>query len=220
MDLGCGTGELSRALMTTLGARRATGVDSSSDMLAKSGTWSGDGLSFLNLDIQQAADTLDPVDLVFSNAALHWLPDHQTLWPRVARLVRPGGQIAVQIPASHDMVPHLLANEVARDFRRNDPFYKEHHVLAPETYDGILRDIGFSQRHVRMVIYGHTLPGIEGVVEWLKGSLLTAYQAALGDEFPAFVHEYSERLRAQMPRAEQRPFHWQYKRILMWGRRD
>src|SRR4029077_20459492 len=90
--------ELTREMHRRLGAKETLGVDSSPAMLAKAATFAGDGLRFEQRDIADFADA-DGFDLVLSNAALQWVPDHETLFPRLAAMVRPGGQLAVQKPA-------------------------------------------------------------------------------------------------------------------------
>src|SRR5215207_10194675 len=113
VDLGCGTGELTRELHRRLAAREAIGVDNSPAMLAKSAAFAGDGLRFDQGDI--GAFTSDGgYDLIFSNAALHWIPDHESLLPRLVKALTATGQLAVQVPANDDHASHVTAVEVAR----------------------------------------------------------------------------------------------------------
>ena len=101
IDLGCGTGELTSELHRRLGARETIGVDSSAAMLERAAAHAGDGLRFERGDIAEFV-AADGFAVIFSNAALHWLPDHQALIGRLTRALRPGGQLAVQVPANHD----------------------------------------------------------------------------------------------------------------------
>src|SRR5256885_11771930 len=116
-DLGCGTGELTAELHRKLQARETLGIDSSQAMLAKAPQ--GPGLRFEQQDIAtfQPAEKLD---LIFSNAALHWVPDHPDLLRRLTGALSPGGQIAVQMPMTDDLITHQTASELARspEFRR------------------------------------------------------------------------------------------------------
>src|SRR6185369_15051304 len=73
IDLGCGTGELTRALHVRLQARETIGLDSSAEMLERSAAFAGGGLAFRQGDIAAFADR-DAWDVVYSNAALHWIP--------------------------------------------------------------------------------------------------------------------------------------------------
>ena len=93
LDLGCGTGELTATLHRKLAAGRTLGVDTSPAMLARAAAFAGDGLAFEQADIASYASG-QTFDLVLSNAALHWVPDHEVLLPRLLGWVAPGGQVA------------------------------------------------------------------------------------------------------------------------------
>src|SRR5476651_1811098 len=110
VDLGCGTGDMTLVLQEKLRPRETLGIDRSASMLAKAPR--ADGLRFLEADI--ASFEGGPFDLMFSNAALHWLPDHPALLRRLRSMLAPGGQIAVQMPASDDDPMHATAREVSR----------------------------------------------------------------------------------------------------------
>ncbi|HVO29781.1 MAG TPA: methyltransferase domain-containing protein, partial [bacterium] len=89
VDLGCGTGELTRRLHEHVRAAETLGLDSSEAMLARAASLAGNGLRFERGDIATFAPA-EPFDLVFSNAAIHWVPDHQALLPKLAAAVKPG----------------------------------------------------------------------------------------------------------------------------------
>jgi trans-aconitate 2-methyltransferase len=221
VDLGCGTGELTREMHRRLGARETLGVDSSPAMLAKATAFAGDGLTFVRGDIADFADAAG-FDVVFSNAALQWLPDHERLFARVASLVRPGGQLAVQMPANYDHPSHVVAAEVAREpeFRAAlGGHERTSSVLAPEAYAELLHRLGFREQHVRLQVYAHKLASRDEVVEWVRGTLLTDYQKRLAPAaFERFLARYREAL---LPRlADERPFFYPFKRVLLWGRKS
>jgi trans-aconitate 2-methyltransferase len=206
-DLGCGTGELTRALHDQLDAAETIGVDSSDVMLEKAAAFTTPSLRF----VQAAIETFDsdaPFDLIFSNAALHWVEDHPSLFARLTTLLAPGGQLAVQMPANHDHVSHLVAAELAPQFGvapRVSP------MLRPEQYAQLLHALGYARQQVRLQVYGHVLPSARDVVEWVKGSTLTDYQRRLGTRWPEFLDAYSERLLPLLGDAE--PFFFPFKRI-------
>ena len=209
VDLGCGTGELTRELHETLRAKETTGVDNSKEMLAKakpSGT-----LRFELTGIESYTPP-HPVDLIFSNAALHWVRDHEKLIARLAAFLAPHGQIAIQMPANDSHVSHSTAAEVAREFGvepRHDP------LLDIAEYAALLFELGFKRQNVRMQIYGHELESKANVIEWVKGTLLTDYEKRLGDRYAGFLAEYRKRLLARLSDAQ--PFFYTYKRVLILG---
>lgn len=220
LDLGCGTGELTREVHRRLGAAQTLGIDSSPAMLAKSAAFAGDGLSFARGDIADLDDA-GGFDLVLSNAALQWLPDHPALLPRLANLVRPGGQIAVQMPMNHDHPSHTTAAEVAREPEFREALgghERKSPLLPPVQYAEILFRLGFREQHVRLQVYAHQLASRDEVIEWVRGTLLTDYQKRLdAAAFERFLARYRELL---LPRlADERPFLYPFQRVLMWGRR-
>jgi len=222
VDLGCGTGELTRNLHRHLQARETLGIDSSQTMLARSLAYTGQGLRFERQEIMDfvAADT-GGWDLVFSNAALHWVPLHDHLLRRLTALLAPGGQLAIQVPANHDHPSQVVAAEVAQEppFREAlKAYFRRAPVLAPEEYALVLDRQGYREQHVRLEVYGHRLQSRDEVVEWMKGTLLNDYEARMPAEiFPEFVARYRERL---LPRLEDnRPYFFPYKRILIWAKR-
>ena len=200
IDLGCGTGVLTKVLHEQTHARSTVGLDNSETMLEKSGEYAGRGLTFrLGTILRFAPRT--PFSVVFSNAALQWCPDHPRLLERLWAGVAPGGQLAFQVPANHDHPSHLVAAEVAGEepFRTQLAGYvRQVPVLAPEAYARILDDLGAVAQHVRLQVYVHHLAARDEVVEWVRGTLLTDYQQRLSaDSWPRFLARYRELLLPQ-----------------------
>jgi trans-aconitate 2-methyltransferase len=220
VDLGCGTGETTRLLHDRLQAAETVGIDNSETMLAKSAGYAGGGLRFARGDIG-AFDADAQYDLVFSNAALHWLPDHEALFARLARAIAPGGQLAVQMPANFDHPSHVVAAALAREAPFVAPlggWAIDVPVLAPERYARLLHRLGFAEQHVRLQVYAHLLDAPDDVIEWVKGTLLTEYQRRLPAElWPEFLAAYRTRLLARLEST--RPFFYPFKRLLMWAAR-
>lgn len=213
VDLGCGTGELTRGMHEQLEAAETLGVDSSPEMLSKAAAFATDTLRFEQGTIEAFASER-PFDLVFSNAALHWVEDHRDLFARLAQQVAPGGQLAVQMPANHDRPSHLVASELAPKFGVAGRVVP---MLLPEEYAALLHKLGFARQHVRLQVYGHVLDSARDVVEWVKGSTLTHYQQRLGDRWPEFLHLYTTRLLELLP--DDRPYFFPFKRIHIWAAR-
>lgn len=96
IDLGCGAGAVGPALRARFPDHRLIGVDASPDMLAKA---DGRGLydRLMEADIAVWRPKRPPA-LIFSNAALHWLGDHDALIPRLLGMLAPDGALAIQMP--------------------------------------------------------------------------------------------------------------------------
>jgi trans-aconitate 2-methyltransferase len=223
IDLGCGAGHLTRMLHDRLHAAETVGLDRSARMLAvaRAAELPDSRLRFELGTIESfAAD--NEYDLIFSNAALHWIDDHEALLARLTAGLRPGGQLAFQIPAMHEHPSHIVAAELAAaepfrtafsGWRRPQP------VLRPEEYARLLFRLGFRAPRVQLVIYPHVLTSRDEVVEWMKGTLLTEYERHLApDRLAAFLELYRERVLAQL--APEQPFFFPFKRIICCAQRD
>jgi trans-aconitate 2-methyltransferase len=214
-DLGCGTGELTRALHRTLVAAETLGIDASESMLRKAAEFAGESVHFEKADISTFA-TERPFDLFFSNAALHWVPDHVEVFARLTSMLTRNGQLAIQMPANDDHPSHVVAAEVAENFGvRARPDF----LLPLQHYASLLHRLGYARQHVRMQVYGHVLPSAGDVVEWVRGALLTHYQEQLEPKvFDEFLAQYRERLDAVL--GDRQPYFYTYKRVLIWGVRN
>jgi trans-aconitate 2-methyltransferase len=217
VDLGCGTGELTRILHERLGARETVGVDRSAAMLARAPAGVA-GLRFERGDLG-ALPPAPSWDLVVSNAALHWVPDHPALLARLTAALAPGGQLAFQVPANFEHPTHTTAAEVAAEAPFAAALGGEAHragVLRPAAYATLLFGLGYAEQHVRLQVYAHVLPRRDDVVEWVRGSLLTDYRERLPPELYAeFLARYRARLLPRLAGGE--PFLFPFQRILAWG---
>jgi trans-aconitate 2-methyltransferase len=212
VDLGCGTGELTRELHETLAATETLGIDNSETMLLKAGSFGGEMLRFEQGDIEAfVAD--QPFDLVFSNAALHWVPDHEQLFARLTRFLSADGQLAVQMPDNDEHASHVVAARVASRFGVES---RAAYVLPVARYAELLHRLGYKQQHVRLQVYGHLLRSADDVVEWVRGALLTHYEASMSaDQYAQFLAAYRDALRAEL--GDERPYFYTYKRVLICG---
>jgi trans-aconitate 2-methyltransferase len=224
VDLGCGTGALTRILHERLQARDTIGIDRSARMLEDAiaaAPVAGLRFEVQTIDAFLSGDGGTP-DLLFSNAVFQWIDGHETLLERLASRLAPCGQIAFQVPANHTHPSHLVADELTEvePFRSAlGGWRRALTVLEPEAYARLLFRYGFADPIVRLIVYPHVLAGPEEVVEWTKGTLLTEYARHLpSDLFDRFVEQYRARLMTRLD--GDRPFFFPFKRILCWGQRS
>jgi trans-aconitate 2-methyltransferase len=215
VDLGCGDGRLTRELGRRLGVSSILGLDSSTSMLEGAGDYADEVTSFALGDLATWQDA--DVDVVFANASLQWVGDHEAVLGRWMASLAPGGQLAVQVPANGDHPSHLVAGELAAEFL-NEPFdHVAVNVLAPEEYARILYRLGSSVK-VSLRVYVHELASSEDLVEWMKGTALSRFRARLSSaHYEEFLATYRERLLGVV--GESSPYLFTFKRILMYARR-
>lgn len=198
IDLGCGPGNSTAVLRERWPDADITGLDSSEEMLWKSRS-DGPAARWVHGDIAQwASEEGARFDVVFSNAALQWVPDHAALFPRLLGRVSPGGALAVQLPAYSQQPGQRLIREIAAA-----PKWRERFVKAPA--DWRVESVDFyydllAPRAERLELweteYVHVVEGTQAVVEWYRGSGLRPFLNALAtDEDRAeFVRDYEQAL--------------------------
>ncbi|MBX7161239.1 MAG: methyltransferase domain-containing protein [Acidimicrobiia bacterium] len=200
VDLGCGTGELTRRLADSLTGADVVGVDSSTAMLERSREFEREGLRFEHGDLAAYPGRFD---LVVSNAALHWVDDQADIVASVFAMLAPGGQLAVQVPANHDHPSHTLARDVAASEPFSDAlggWNRGRPVLDPEEYATLLWQLGAVDVVAFQKVYLHELESSDAIVEWMRGTGLLAYLERLPEALrEPFVAEYRRRIAQRFP---------------------
>jgi trans-aconitate 2-methyltransferase len=200
-DLGCGAGNVTRRLAERWPGAAVTGVDSSGAMLARARA-ADPGIAWVEADLgtwraPRAAD------LVFSNAALHWLDEHAALFPRLIGELAPGGVLAAQMPRNHGAPSHteMAAAAEAGPWRsRLAPLLRARPVASPDVYYDLLAP-HVARLDVWETEYLHVLEGENPVVEWTRGSALKPLLDALEEpERSAFLADYAARIARAYPR--------------------
>lgn len=219
VDLGCGTGELTQKLHQHLKAKATLGIDTSETMLAQSKQYEGDGLEFKHQSIEDFHPA-QKYDLIFSNAALQWIHDHETLLQRLSTYLNEGGQIAVQMPSNYDSPNFTSTIEVATEKYFSDKIDLSglRGVLTIEDYAKSLYANGFKQQLVKMEVYGHVMKSSEDIVEWSKGSILTYYKRFLSEQdYNLFVDKFRKKIQDHFGATGEVFF--PFKRILLWAQK-
>ena len=148
------------------------------------------------------------------------MDDHETLFPQLASTLKPGGQLAVQMPSNNGHVSHTTAHVVAREPRHAAAlggYVRKYPLREPEWYAELFARLGFAEQHVREQVYLHRLSTPADVIEWVEASLLTDYRNRLSPaDYEAYLADYRKRVLSVLP--DERPFLYPFKRILLWGR--
>ena len=195
VDIGCGPGNSTSVLRDIFPNADILGIDSSPNMIEKAKTEHPD-ISFRLCD----ARSLDgKYDLLFSNACLQWIPDHETLIPLLMSKLNSGGVLAVQVPMNGDEPLYRLIEEVANESKWNlsNAQLQPNETLTPLEYYHILSSCSaaFDMWEVK---YYHTMDNHRALVDWVKGTRLRPYLDYLGKdtgaEFEAEVLKRSKEL--------------------------
>jgi trans-aconitate 2-methyltransferase len=205
-DLGCGSGQLTRLMAERWPAAQVYGLDHSPQMLAEASR-EPSRVRWLEADIS-AWQPPERADLIYSNATLHWLANHDQLFPRLMGFLQPGGCLAVQMPLSWDLPSHRLMRETlanggpqgrALGSEQLRQTVARKWVEDAAVYYGLLADRAASL-DIWETEYLQVLEGDDAVLEWVKGTGLRPVLDGLDDaERTIFLLEYSRRLRQAYP---------------------
>ena len=202
VDLGCGPGNSTQLLARRFPQARVTGLDRSPDMIAKARARLPE-VRFEEADVG-AWEPQAPVDLLFANAVLQWLPDHAALFPRLAASLTPGGCLAVQMPDTLGEPVHGLAREIAASGPWADKLARAGEARAAiasfeDTYAWLCATC--SHVDIWQTVYVHPLDGAEAIVAWIKSTGLRPFLDPLdADEQTAFLARYTAAVADAYPR--------------------
>lgn len=192
VDLGCGPGNSTELLVERFPEAEVIGLDTSPQMLESARK----RLPNVRFELADAATLTfpEPVDLIFANAVLQWVPDHATVFPRLLSLLAPGGVLAVQMPDNLNAPSHAAMRAAAAA----GPWAEKLTAAAgqrtampsPGTYYDLLAPEA-ARVDIWHTIYNHPLDGTDAIIEWVKGTGLRPYIDPLDeDERAGFLKAY------------------------------
>ncbi len=217
IDLGCGTGVAAADLQTRFPGRKLIGVEQSETMIGKA---IQTGL-YHRLDQADIAlwSPHDRPALIFSNAVLHWLPDHSALFARLVQMLAPRGVLAVQMPRQFMAPSHHLLRDLAQQMfpdRFNFDYWSPP-VATPDIYMSMLSELGATQIW-ETEYYQRLVPVTAGhpVRHFTQSTAMRPILAKLSDaETAQFISHYDAALIAQYPRQSDGGVVFPFRRLFM-----
>lgn len=216
IDLGCGTGELTRKLADYLPASQVLGIDASAEMLKDVSAFKNEQLHFEHRNIGQQINLGTKWDLVFSNAALQWIDHHEVLLPSIISMINQAGQLVVQVPSNH----HHFTHETLRSLAGQEPYRsalngwtRASPVWSIAAYAKLLFDHGGSEITVFEKVYPHVLKDADALFDWVSGTALIPYLEKLPEELKVnFIAAYKAQLAKHF---QESPVFYPFNRTLM-----
>ncbi len=195
VDIGCGPGNSTEVLVRRWPDAHMTGIDSSAAMIKSAGK----RLPNVEWRVADAQDLggNETFDLVFSNAVIHWIPDHANLIPALFRMVKPGGALAIQVPLSSEMPIAQAIEKCYERLRLNNDFRIEAflHYNPVETYMEILSSL--SRRFdVWVTSYYHVMESSLEIYEMMKSTRIRPYLDSIVDE--GKIREFEKSLKKEI----------------------
>ena len=202
VDLGCGDGSLTATLPERWPDASVLGIDSSEAMLFDAARHATPRLSFAPGRIEDWSPDRQ-VEVLVSNAALHWVPDHRSHLPRLLEMLAPRGWLAVQMPGNTDAPSHRLLTEL-----RRSPRWRERLDPGPGRWPDVAEPADYARQLLALdcrvdaweTTYAHVLSGPDPVLDWTRGTALRPVLAQLSPaDAAAFEAEYGALLRSAYP---------------------
>ena len=219
IDLGCGPGNSTALVAARWPEARIEGLESSSQMLAKARA-SRVRAIWIEGEVESWSPA-DRYDLIFSNAALHWISNHRALLPKLMGCLTAIGVLAFQVPHNFEAPSHVLMREVAG----NGPWAqaladaRRVNVEAAASYFDILAPLSASV-DIWETTYLHALDGDDPVFDWVSGTGLRPFlQRLQAEERDGFVSAYRARLREAYPRRADGTTLFPFRRLFAVARR-
>jgi trans-aconitate 2-methyltransferase len=184
LDLGCGDGVLTAELAARVPQGRVLGIDGSPGMIETAGRLACDNLRFQLLDIN-AIDFAAEFDVVFSNAALHWVKDHTRLLAAVHRSLRPGGRIRFNFAGEgncahfNKVVPAVCRDgRFARYFEGVEwPWY----MPGLAEYEPLVRQAGFADARIWLENADRFFRNADEMTAWIDQPSLVPFLARIAE---------------------------------------
>ncbi len=180
LDLGCGDGVLTEQLARLVPKGRVSGLDASSGMIATAETLAGDNLRFFCKNIDDM-DFVDEFDIIFSNATLHWVHDHERLLNNCYRALKPGGIIQWNFAAAGTCETfNVIAKAVMRESDYRDyftDFVWPWFMPTVEAYEKLLADFDFVSATVDYENADRYFADCDEMIRWIDQPSLVPFLA-------------------------------------------
>jgi trans-aconitate 2-methyltransferase len=193
VDIGCGPGNSTELLRARFPGAVVSGMDSSAEMIEAARK----RLPEVPFEVDDISSWQNPgpFDVIFSNAVLQWVPDHQSLLTALIAKLAPRGSLAVQIPDNLAEPSHRLMREIATDGpwagKLAGAAESHAHRHGAEWYYRILKDLGTEVNLWRTTYYHPLDGGANAIVEWFKSTGLRPFLAPLAEvEQTEFLARY------------------------------
>ncbi|MBF7092489.1 methyltransferase domain-containing protein [Flavobacterium sp. ALJ2] len=217
IDLGCGTGELTQMLSDKLTNPSVKGIDSSKEMLEKAKEFTS--IQFDQKTIEEQINTGEKCDLIFANASIQWVDNHEELFPKIISLLNSDGQLAIQMPCQNEN----LLNQIVIELVQEEPYKSALNnwkrlspVLTMDDYAQILFENGGTDIVIYQKVYPMIAESTDELYEFISGSTLVPYFERLeGTIKEQFIQEFKNRIQKRFNKI---PSLYAFKRILLYAR--
>ena len=222
LDLGCGDGRLTAELARLAAQGSVLGIDASETMIEAARRRAAENLRFEVTDID-ALNWAHEFDVVFSNAALHWIKDHARLLHNVFRALRPGGTIRFNFAGDGNCSHFFKVIRQAMVLPAYRAYFHDFDwpwsMPTIQEYETLLRQSDFSDFKVWQENADRFFPDADAMIRWIDQPSLVPFLECIAESdkqrFRAFV---VEQMVAVTRQADGRCFET-FRRINVWARK-
>ena len=181
LDIGCGPGNSTGVLKATFPNAHILGIDNSENMIRKASA-THMGMEFRLMSVDDICGGSTTYDVIFSNACLQWVPNHEEVIPMLFDKLNKNGMLAVQIPNNLQEPLFQIISETVEGKKWDfcSLAQEPNAVLSGAEYFDILSSIT-DRFDIWETVYYHNMPSVDAMIEWVKGSRLLPYIQALSE---------------------------------------
>jgi trans-aconitate 2-methyltransferase len=219
IDVGCGPGNSTQVLKQRWPLANVIGIDKSHNMIEKAQAEYPD----MNWQVSDIVTFKTPqkYDLVYSNAAIQWIPNHETLLRKMAGLLKDSGVMAIQVPQFRDMILGQVIDNISKNDRWSEKVShcRELFTYHPFTYYYDLLTELFTKVEMWETFYLHEMQSHEAIVDWIKSTGMKPYIDSLSDEDEKtqFAAAVLEEIKYQYPTQKNGKVLFPFKRLFFIG---
>ena len=206
LDVGCGDGKVTAEIARAVPRGAVVGIDASAEMIAFARkAFPASMNSNLNFKICDAREipVKNRFDLFFSNAALHWVDDHEAILRGAASALKPGGRLVVSCGGKGNAHDVFLALRPEMRLKRWREFFRKmplpYFFYAPADYEKWLPKFGFKINVLKLAPKDATYHGAEGLATWLRTTWLPYVQRVPENLREEFIAAVTQRYLAKHP---------------------
>lgn len=196
LDIGCGDGKITAELVAVLKEGNVLGIDSSKEMieLAKK-TFPENKFKNLKFKVKDARelDYENQFDIVFSNAALHWITNHMMVLKGIERSLKPSGKILLQMGGKGnakdilDIVHKMMKTRKWKDYFKDFDFH--YGFYGTKEYEKWLKEAGLEAARIELIPKDMIHTGKEELKAWIRTTWLPYTQRIPVEYRDEFIDE-------------------------------
>lgn len=181
IDIGCGPGNSTNVIKKAFPSANILGIDNSDDMIKKAKGTHPD-LEFKLMSVDDICQNSAKYDVIFSNACLQWVPNHKETLPLLFDRLNKNGVMAVQIPINTEEPLFKIIKETVNEEKWgfSPSLHQQNSTLQGAEYFDIFSSLT-NTFDIWETVYYHSMPSVNAMVEWVKGTRLLPYIQSLNE---------------------------------------